>query len=297
MSTLRRQEPTGPGLKRIACAQVELAIRCLTRQAGQAAAAAQAIDTAQAALALIEPDLPRPIARRNRVLLTSLSAGLAELTGPAILNEQLAKRYKKMPSDAALASAIKTLRKRWVAHTPVGTTLKSKAGNFNPVIYRLVADMAELRGHCGDWPVENIDNALLPRGLRRTYTRARKLANDSAPTESIEPLTQTLTELVIMLGLLSKACPAMVKAHRKLLARATNQLKSIQRAQALDQALHAELGKSTAPTHSPSGSFNPSFTDPITSDLADALAETPAAFIRRMQTYWNHWHENGTRQS
>lgn len=289
MSSLRRQEPAGAGLKRIACAQVESAIRCLTRQAGQGVAAADAIDQARSVLALIELDLPRPTVRRDRALLASLSKGLTELTAPAVLSGQLAKRYKKTPSDAALGPAVKALRKRWSIKNPSGAALSSKAGNFNPAIYRLVADMAELRGRFGDWPIDSVPSDVLPRGLRRTYTRARKLAAEPVTADTIQPLAETLTELVTMLGLLNKACPAMVKAQRKLLSRAAEELVDLQTSRALDKALRAELGKDGSKALPTGKTLNTQFVDRLGTDLTDALAETPAAFVRRMQAYWNTW--------
>ena len=288
MSTLRRQEPTGPGLKRIACAQVETAIRCLTRQAGQGVAATQAIDHARAVLALIEPELPRPTVRRDRAILSRLSDGLAELTLPTLLTEQLERRYKKRPSDATLATAVKALRKRWASHNPSGAALSSKAGSFNPSIYRLVADMAELRGHLDSWPVNEVPSDL-PRGLRRTYLKARKLANEPITADTLGPLSDALTELASQLGVISKACPAMVKAHRKLLSRSADGLNDLQQSRALDKALRAELGKATSKALPTSKPIAAQAAACLGSDLADALAETPAAFMRRIQAYWSTW--------
>lgn len=290
MSTLRRQEPTGAGLKRIACAQVESAIRSLTRQAGQGIAAAQAIGQARAVLALIEPDLPRPTVRRDRAILSRLSDGLNELTQPAMLTEQLNRRYKKRPSDAALAAAVKTLRKRWASHDPSNAALSSKAGSFNPSIYRLVADMAELRGHLDSWPVKDVPSDLPPRGLRRTYLKARKLANEPITADTLGPLSETLTELASQLGVISKACPAMVKAQRKLLARAADELNDLQQATALHKALRAELGTAEGKALPPSKPLPAQAAARLGNDLADALAETPAAFMKRMQAYWTAWH-------
>lgn len=292
MSTLRKQESTGPGLKRIACAQVESAIRCLTRQAGQGVAAAEAIDQARAVLALIEPDLPRLTVRRERAILSRLNDGLVILTQPTLLVEQLDRRYKKRPSDAALATAVKALRKRWASHTPSGSALSSKAGNFNPAIYRLVADMAELRGHLDSWPVDEVPSDLPPLGLRRSYTKARKLANEPITAETLGPLSEAITELASQLAVISKACPVMVKAQRKLLSRAADELNSLQQSRALDKALRAELGKDASKALPTGKSIDTQAAACLGNDLADALAETPAAFMRRMQAYWTAWHNS-----
>ncbi|MBX2851503.1 MAG: hypothetical protein KTR15_07145 [Phycisphaeraceae bacterium] len=289
MSTLRKQEPAGPGLKRIACAQVESAIRCLTRQADQGVAAAEAIDQARAVLALVEPDLPRPVARRDQAILTRLSDGLARLTEPVLLAGQLGQRYKKNPPDSALASAVKTLRKRWAAGGQSGSAMSSKAGSFNPAIYRLVADMAELRGHLGGWPVDAIASDQPPRGLRRTYAKARKLANEPITAATLPALARALIELATQLGVVSKCCPSMVKAQRKLITRATDELNTLIINDKLDTALRAELGKGASkalPSKKPMAQRAAACLGP---DLDTALAETPAAMMKRMQAYWTAW--------
>lgn len=289
MSSLRRQETTGTGLKRLACAQVEAAIRCLTRQAGQGDAAAQAINETQSILALIEPDLPRPAVRRDRAILSRLANGLTEITEPALLAEQLHHRYKKNPSDAALASAIKALRKRWATRGQSGSSMNNKAGSFNPAIYRLVADMAELRGHVGDWPINAITDDQPPRGLRRTYTRARRLANEPINASALPPLTEALAELRAQLGIINKSCPTMVKAQRKLLTRTAEELNALIINDKLDTALRGQLSKGDSkllPTKKP---LTRRVADCLGNDLNAALAETPTAFMKRMQAYWSAW--------
>jgi hypothetical protein len=292
MSTLRRQEPAGPGLKRIACAQVESAIRCLTRQAGQGVAAGQAIDQTKAVLALVEPDLPRPMVRRDRAILDRLSDGLTTLSEPVLLADLLGKRYKKNPTDSALASAVKTLRKRWAAGGKSGSAMSNKAGSFNPAIYRLVADMAELRGHLGDWPVDAVPSDLPPRGLRRTYTRARKLVNEPITASALPDLIRALTELTTQLSVISKACPSMVKAQRKLITRSVDELNDLVLNDKLDAALRAELGKGAAKALPSKKPMAQRASACLASDLDHALAETPAALMKRMQAYWDVWRDS-----
>lgn len=294
MTSLRRQETTGTGLKRIACAQVETAIRCLTRQAGQGTAASDAIRQTQSLLALMEPDLPRPAVRRDRAILARLGSGLNEITEPALLAEQLHRRYKKGPADAALASAVKTLRKRWATRGRSGSALNNKAGSFNPAIYRLVADMAELRGHVGDWPTESITDEQPPRGLRRTYTRARKLANEPTTASTLPPLALALTELSDQLGIIGKACPTMIKAQRKLLTRAADELNDLIVSDKLHSALRSELSKDDAKALPNKKPLTRRVADAVGSDLDSALAETPAAFMKRMQAYWLVWRDESS---
>ena len=289
MSTLRRQDSTGPSLKRIACAQVESAIRFLTRQAGQGVAAEQAIDQVRAMLALIEPDLPRPVVRRDLTILDRLSEGLAELTEPTLLAEQLDRQYKKSPSDSALASAVKTLRKRWAVVDPTGSAMSSKAGSFNPAIYRLVADMAELRGHLGDWPVDAIPSDQPPRGLRRTYTRARKLSSEPITASTLADLHKALVELIAQLSVINKACSTMIKAQRKLITRSADALQNLILEDKLEAALRAELGENASEALPETKPLDERAVQCAGSDLDQALAETPAAMMKRMQAYWTAW--------
>lgn len=289
MSSLRRQDPIGPGLKRIACAHVESAIRCLTRQAGQGVAAEQAIDQVRALLSLIEPDLPRPDVRRDLAILDRLSDGLAELTEPILLAEQLDRLYKKTPSDADLASAVKALRKRWAVGEESGSAMSSKAGSFNPMIYRLVADMAELRGHLGEWPADAIPSDQPPRGLRRTYAKARKLANEPTTASTLADLHKALTELTTQLSVINKACSTMIKGQRKLITRAADALQSLILEDKLDAALREELGDNASKALPDLKPLDERAAECLGSDLGYALAETPAAMMKRMQAYWATW--------
>jgi len=289
MSTLRRQDTPGPGYQRIACAQVELAIRGLTRQAGQALAAASAIQDAQAVLALIEPDLPRQDVRRDRAILMRLRDGLAEMTQPTRMLEQLNGRYKKSPVDADLASAVKTLRKRWSSRDQSAAAMSSKAGSFNPAIYRLVADMAELRGHMDHWPVDAVPADALPRGLRRTYTKAHRLAHEPMTTDSLDALVTVLDELAMQLSLFRKICPAMLKAQGKLVSRAADALRDELQNDRLDQALRDALGKAASKALPKPTPLPQRVTDAAGQDLAAALAESPAAMMKRVQVYWSAW--------
>lgn len=286
MSTLRRQEPAGQGLKRIACTQVESAIRCLTRQPGDGLEAAKRILGIKAALGLIEHDLPRPAVRRERGVIARLSKGLAQMNQSVLLLARLESRYRKSPGDKALADAVKALRKLWSSGG--GAAMSSKAGNFNPIIYRLVADMAELRGNAGNWPVERLADDQPPRGLRRTYTRARKLAGQPVTREGLAQLASVLALLEAQLSLLNKTCPAMIKPQRKLLSRAVGELELIAADDALDAALRKELGKD-ASASVPRAEPITKRAAPALQDIAHALAESPSAFANRIKAYWSVW--------
>lgn len=289
MSTLRKQEALGPGLKRIACAQVESAIRYLTRQAGQAESAASAIQQAQSVLTLIELDLPRPSVRRDRAILSRLSSGLEEMAEPTRLLERLSRAYKKTPSDSDLAAAVKALRKRLSSRDQSASAMSSKAGSFNPSIYRLVADMAELRGHMDLWPVDAVPDDAPPRGLRRSYTKARRLASEPMTVDSADALISALSEVSTQLGIISKACPAMLKAQRKLVARSADALRDERESDRFDKALREQLGKTSSKALPRQKPLAKRSADAMGPELELALAETPAAFMRRVQAYWIAW--------
>lgn len=293
MSTLRRQDTPGPGFQRIACSQVETAIRCLTRQAGQAAAANQAIGQARAILALVETELPRPQVRLERAIMCRLTAGLSEMIRTTRLLDELNRRHKKSPPDKELAAAVKSLRKRWSVQDPSAAAMSSKAGTFNPGIYRLVADMAELRGHLDNWPVAGVPADAPPRGLRRAYTKARRLAGEPIAPQSAPALLATLCELADQLTVLSKACPTLIKAHRKVITRAADALDNELLADALDEALLDALGKAGGKSLPKTKPLPQRIEDAVRRDLDAAFAESPAALTKRMQTYWSSWRHAG----
>lgn len=290
MSTLRRQEPVGLGLRRIACDQVEAAIRSLTRQPGKATSALQAVRSAEAVLTLLEPEMARTAVRRDRAILDRLGSGLSEMTRPAMLLERLASRYKKSPADSAKASAIKALKKRWTEQARPGLALNSPSGSFDPAIYRLVADMAELRGHFGQWPIDEVPNDAPPRGLRRSYQRARRLAKQPVSGIGLAELTASLDQLMFQMSVLNKACPPMLKAHRKLIAKAIDPLEQLQADRVLDAAISSQVKTKDAKSSNVKAPSLAEQAKPILqAQVAPALAESPAALFNRMQAYWSAW--------
>lgn len=289
MSSLRRQEPVGNGLRRIACGKIEEAIRSLTRQPGQCAQAHDAVRSAQAMLALLEPDLPSAVLRRDRAILARLLEGLDEMNRPAQLLDRLDRRHKKAPADADLATAVKALRKRWSGRSKAGLSMSSRAGNFNPAIYRLVADMAELRGYAETWPTEKIDSAVLPRGLRRTYTRARRLAGQPTHANTLDERLTCITLLDRQLAAISKASPPMIKAHRKLLAKAIAGYTTLHLDGRLDKAIGQQLGK----RYQDEPAQARALAQEAAADLTQALAESPAALTHRLNVYWSIWRREG----
>ncbi len=289
MGTLKRQEPSGEGLRRIACEAVEAGVRALTRRADQADAAERALREAEAVLALLGPALPPAAARRDRALLGRLSVGLDELLAPARLRARLDKHYKKPPADTELASAVKAVRKRWSGkHRPAGK-LNARPGSFDPAIYRLVADMAELRGHIGNWPIEQVEGSAPPAGLRRTYTRTRRLTAGPIDTaEACRELGASVSLLSGQLGLLTKMCPTMLKAQRKLLRDAGEQLETLHADHALDRLLKEALGRRGGKRVLDQAAFNETV-KALSTGLQVAFAESAAGFSNRMGAYWSAW--------
>lgn len=285
MSTLKPTEPVGTGLRRIASQQVESAIRALTRQPGRADDAVEAIAAARAILALLEPALPRASVRRDNALLDRLIEGLDEMTRPGLMLARLNSQHKKAPSDAALATAVKAMRKQWNRQDRPGQAMNSPSGSFDPAIYRLVADMAELRGHVGEWPIEKIDNAAPPSGLRRGYTRARRLADALATPGDVQALIHALSVLQAQLGVISKACPSMIKAHRKLIARANDTLIDLHERYLLDKALRKKAGLPQPDRRTLLSAVHKA----IPTEVAPALAESPASLNNRLGIYWSVW--------
>jgi len=279
----------GLGLRRIACTQAEAAIRCLTQQPGQANGSADKILGAQAALVLLELDLPRAVVRRDRGVMIRLRESLTQMHQPAVLLARLEARYKKSPSDKALASAVKALRKQWTSETSSELALNTAAGSFNPLIYRLVADMAELRGNIGYWPIENTPDNQPPRGLRRAYSRAQKRVVQPITREGLTDLIPRLALLEKQLSLVNKVCPGMIKPQRKLLSRAVEELDALREDDALDSVLRKELGKASSASLSRAEPIAKRSASVLVPDVTNAMAESPSAFIKRITVYWSAW--------
>lgn len=294
MNTLRRQDRAGAGLKRIACEELESAIRLLTREQGRAPQARGALCRVRALLTLLEPVMPRAAVRRDQAILDRLMSGLAELIGPAELLVRLDAVYKKPPADADLASAVKALRKQWSPRGAAGQKMNSRAGSFNPTIYRLVADMAELRGHVGDWAITDLNDQAPPPGLRRTYLKTRRLMTNAGSDASISELADMTRLLAEQLGALSKCCPAMLKPQRKMLNRATEQLSEIDMDRQVAAALRKQLGQAKPAAWS-AGKPAERVAEVLHQELGPALAETPAAFSNRIGVYWRVWRSTSSR--
>jgi len=282
---LRRQDHVGTGLRKIACDCVEGAIRSLTRQPGSSAASLEFIAQAEAVLALIETDLPQTVSRRDRALMTRVRKSLSDMTRPAELLDQLDLSLPKAPDDPEQAAAVKTLRKHWSSLAATGQTFNTRGGGFDPAIYRMVADMAELRGHLGTWPVDTISQDVPPRGLRRSYTRARRLIEQPITSATLADALSALSTLDLQLAVLIKACPPMLKGHRKLLGKAIAAMRHVELELALEKSLHEATGDK--PSKQPS--VIQRLAEPIVLYAEPALAETSAAFDRRIQSYWSAW--------
>lgn len=291
MSTFKRSESNDLGCRRLLCEQVESAIGELTRKDGSARSAANALCRAEAALSLIEPALPRDIARRERGLLQRIETELREAIGPTRLLAALDKHVKiNKPQDPAAKAYRKQLNRR------AGTALSLSAPDrtFNPLVYRLVADLAELRGHIGTRPELDLAQDGPPPGLRRAYAAARRAVQSTATTPKDAGRTAAaLDRVALQLAMVNRCAPTLLKPQRKLLAAAATDLRrhalSLQLLADLDTDAHRNWAEpilkaivNDAPAPDPEAL------------LGSALAETPAGFARRLGVYWNAWRKSGT---
>ncbi|MEM1355881.1 MAG: hypothetical protein AAGC44_04150 [Planctomycetota bacterium] len=285
MSPLKRQESIEDGCRRLVCESIETAIRELTRKDGSTRAAAESVRQADAGIALIESELPREVTRRDRRLLDRIAAEIASALRPGLL----LKHYDKLAGAAGVSidsGQGKAFRKALARSQVAGLSMNAPNRSFDPIVYRLVADLAELRGQVGDWPVFEPDPARPPIGLRRAYTHARRDAQlVPAPAEHAASRLRTLE---LHLAFLNRCCPAMVKPHRKLIQAAAEQLDQRATRSALAEML-TSTEKSDWAKPLLDKLNDPSGTEDTTKLLAQAFAESPAAFNNRIAAYWRSW--------
>ena len=289
MSTLKRQDCIDEGCRRLVCESVEAAIRELTRKDGSAKAAAGAMRWAEAGVALIAPNLPREALRRDHRLLERVAVEIDAALRPDELLSRLDQAAK--PCDAVMDDApAKAFRKALARRLGAGLSMNAPDRSFDPVVYRLVADLAELRGHVGQWPAMEMDPARPPAGLRRAYVAARRAAQlpPTASADQAERAAGDLQALGLQLFFLNRCCPDLLKPQRKLVlasARAMSQYAAgLRLADLLDTDEHR------------------AWAQPVLKSLREqdaarqaaklrgtALAETPGAFINRITAYWRYW--------
>lgn len=290
MSTLKRHESIDEGCHRLVCAAIESAINELTKNDGSPQNSADFLQEVDAAFALIEPALPRAAARRDRGLLSRTAREIDATLRPARLLKRLGKLIQL---DKTLPAPAKAYRKQLTRQAGTELSLNSPDRSFNPLVYRLVADLAELRGLVSTWPGMNLTEDQPPPGLRRSYTGARRLAQNPPTTpKDAERAAVAFSRLARQLAIVGRCSPALIKPQRKLIAKAASQLAD----HAIDLRLRADLDTDThrewaGPVLDATRDLPPvGLPAPL---LGSALAETPAAFARRFGVYWSHWQGSG----
>lgn len=292
MSSFKRRETVSAGARRQVCAELESAIQAMSRSAKRdpAASAGRAVERARAVTELIGPALPREVYRRDRKRLLAIGKTLAEARDGRRLVARLDALLKDAQADPADTLA-KTLRKQLTQRRRGALALQTRGQQFDPVVYRLVAELAELRGHVGHWPDNDTGDAP-PPGLGACYRAARRSADAAlADPEKLPAAGTAIALLADALDTLTKACPAMLKPQRGLLRDAADAADCV----AMDPVLLAsakslEGADDLANTLSEASALQ---WEPAMKRVAQArgyaLAETPQAFVRRASAYWQAW--------
>ncbi|MFI4861803.1 MAG: hypothetical protein ACIAXF_14115 [Phycisphaerales bacterium JB063] len=294
MSSFKRKESVTAGSRRLVCAELESAIQALSRETKRdnAAQAVQALDRGRAALELAGNALPRDILRRDRKRFNAIGKTLRQ----ARLCQRLSTRLDKLVRKAGLDTAdpaLKKLRKQLAEHTPSKVALRTRGQRFDPMVYRLVAELAELRGHVGLWPEAETDPPEPPPpGLSACYraarNAARKAEQDPGQLAAAHPPVALLCDALTLVG---KCCPAMIKPQRVILSAAAKPLHDhVTNAQLIEAAgqdksltdLTAMLQEAAAPDYADAEAS-------LAKARQFALAETPQAFLNRIGAYWSAW--------
>lgn len=297
MSSFKRRETVSAGARRQVCAELESAIQAMSRSAKRdpAASAGRAVERARAVTELVGPALPRDVYRRDRKRLLAIRKTLAEARDGRRLVARLDALLKDAQADPGDAVA-KALRKQLTQRRRGALALQTRGQQFDPVVYRLVAELAELRGHVGHWPDTDGESQDTgdgpPPGLGACYRAARRSADASlADPEKLPAAGTAIALLADALGTLTKACPAMLKPQRGMLRDAADAADRT----AVDPVLLASAKKlegadGLTNTLSEASALQ---WDPAMKRVAQArgyaLAETPQAFVRRVSAYWQTW--------
>jgi len=300
MSTFKRKESVALGARRLVCSHLEESIHALS-QKGSAQGVRRPLMRAQAIMALVAPQFPAATVRRDRKLLEEVQRALDDACFPGQASACLQKLSPKTTSDTqSLTQCIKATRKRLTAQSGSSLSLNTRGKRLDPMVYRLVANLAQLRGHVGSWPdtaapkPNEENNAALPQGLIQSYRAAQRALD--LPHDQADTFTKAASALNVLrdqLAAIGKCCPVMLKAQRSLIGEAATAASSAQFALSLQERLAAD--GEAKPLIQPLSVL-------VQKDIAaaqkalntarhQALAETPAAFNRRLNTYWAHWRQ------
>ncbi|MEM7626885.1 MAG: hypothetical protein AAF333_14925 [Planctomycetota bacterium] len=167
-----------------------------------------------------------------------------------------------------------------LASAPAAGASHRKPRGPDPAVLRLLADLAEMRMRARYWHLPAGEFELLAPGLRASYQRARRLAVGPATRETAEAWG-TLADQVQNL---ERAWPELLAPLRKELRAAERQTRR-----------HATLLELVAPVGD-HDTLRPRLDAELAglekssaAYCARLLAETPVAFAKRLNVYWDVW--------
>ncbi len=159
--------------------------------------------------------------------------------------------------------------------------ISPKKALSNPARLRRLADLAEARMRAQYWHLPAGEFDLLAPGLRRSYGRARKLADDP---QKLNELADALRMLTHHLHLIQKAWPDVLDAMRQEAAAAEKHARRLDELQSLPSA--DKHPSDDMPDHAVQKTN-------LQSDLGQStgrlLTESAPAFAKRVEAYWNAW--------
>lgn len=267
-TTFRRKDPVVKAVRRSAAAHLDGAIAALTGSRADREAARREVERLGSLLRLVQRPLgSAAVSRERRVLQRAL--------------QQLA------PREAPGAAALRALAAAEPA-VDVGVLLQETfpegeapdRPDPDPEVLRLLADLAEVRMRARYWHLPAGGFAVLAPGLSWAYRGALKAAS-AEPSCGASAAWRTLGDQV---QLLERAWPEQLAPLRK----------SLRAAQKRAEALSAFAGLAEPVGDHPQlrprlDAQTARLTAEARADRLRLLAESPAAFVKRLGAYWTAW--------
>ena len=273
VTTFKRKGPLVKTVRRNATTHLDAVIKALTGTADDRLAVAEReLQRLMALLELVRRPLGGQVFQRERRVLLRAFKALPD-----------SAEERKMAPLRALAAADPPVDVDEVlpqiTPDPAPKPTAKKAGP-DPKLLRLLADLAEMRMRARYWHLPAGEFGLLAPGLRASYTLARKHAA-GPPTAAAVEAWRTLAD---QMQSLERAWLPVLTPLRKELRSAEKQARLGAAVHDLKSALgdHATLGPRLDAELSGIDKTAPA-------QHARLLAETPAAFVKRMQAYWDAW--------
>lgn len=272
--TIKRTEPLVKAVRRAATRHLDAAIAALTQtKTPRRDVARRELLRLRDTLHLLRRPLTAEVFGRENRLVTRC---LKQLPG----NNPTLQTLDRLAAQAP-ALDVAELRDTLVAEAKPPPRKRKNAGP-DPKQLRLVADLAEMRMRARYWHLPDGGFELLAPGIRQTYNRAARLAQnkDADPGE----LADALGRLARQLQSLERACPALLEPFRKAVRAVERDAR--QRADLLDLRPHvlnrdALLTRLDDERHKLAAAAEPL--------LSQLLIETTPAFIKRLRGYWDAW--------